>query len=128
MATTVNAFIEAMTELRPMMADSVLTADAGDAQAGAWPIRAALSVVVKGGANNSLVLPALLNNDAGSGMYVVVNKTATTAKVFCALGDTMNTVLNDSLTIAAGGCGVFVKKKRTSFPYTAPDWSAAAFT
>jgi len=128
MTTTVDAFIEAMTQIRPMVADAVLTAAASDAQGGAWPIRAALSVIVAGGANNSLVLPSLLTNEAASGMYVVVNKSATTAQVFCALGDTMNTVANAAVTIAAGGAGVFVKKKATPFSYVAPDWSGAAFT
>src|ERR1700733_871700 len=132
MTSTVNAVLQALG--KPIMAivnDSVV-ANSSTTQAGATPLRSAVNRVVKGGSNFSCVLPNMITEEAAD-MVFVVNVSGSTILVYCALGDTMNGSTNGSLSIATGGFGMFLQKKRTDtnpggVGYVAPDWRAQAYT
>lgn len=128
MPTAAQAIKKAAYLIRPMIADEKVALGAGT-QAGAARISAAFTkVILGGGAGSSLVLPDLLSNEAGAGMYIVSNESGATIAVFADPGDTLNNSLNGSLTIANNGFGIFVREDRENFPFVAADWAAAAFT
>jgi hypothetical protein len=102
-----------------------LIAHVGGGQAGAGPTLRGqahrFTQVLNAG--DSAVLPSLADREEiGARMIWVVNDGANALSVYCAVNDTMNGVLNGSLSIPAGGFGVFLKIDATL------DWRAAAFT
>lgn len=127
--TAAQAIRMAVPNIRPMIADEKV-ANVSGVQAGAAAIAAAFTRVTlsTGGTGGSLVLPNLINEDAGGcDMYIVANETAGNILVYPDVGDTLNNSANAALTIAANGFGIFVRERRAPFPYVAPDWAAAAF-
>jgi hypothetical protein len=73
-------------------------------------------------ANDPAVLPSLADREETARMVWVVNDGANALSVYCALNDTMNGAANGSLSIPAGGFGVFLKVDSTL------DWRGATFT
>jgi hypothetical protein len=101
-----------------------LIAHVGGGQAGAAPtLRGQAHRFVQAlNANDSAVLPSLADREETARMVWVVNDGANALSIYCALNDTMNGAANGSLSIPAGGFGVFLKVDATL------DWRAAAFT
>jgi hypothetical protein len=58
---------------------------------------------------DSAVLPSLAGHEAMTGSIIVINDGVNAMSVYSWPGDTLNGVLNASLSIASGACDIFVK-------------------
>jgi hypothetical protein len=126
-AVNIAAIFCAGTDLNPIHDDLL---GAGTTQAGATPIRQRVSRVIGGAGNSGLVLPAIGTGEATISPYWVINDGPNTIKVYCALGEKMNTSLNASLSLTAGQTGVFIPVgNQIAAAANAPlDWKSAAIS
>lgn len=123
MSTTNLALLTALATPPPTIVNDALVAFAGGTQMGATPLRSQINRVTGAtAANASCVLPSLNDGDEGAGLVFVINDATNAIAVFCSPGDTMNSVANGSVAIAAGGFGIFLKVASLF------DWRAKAFT
>ena len=71
--------------------------------------------VIAGVANGSVVLPSILSGETGSlPLGWVVNDSPNTIKLFSASGESMNGVLNASLSISSGAAAFYYKEPATT--------------
>lgn len=101
-----------------------LASTVASAQSAAPCLIGELCRVTSASANGSFVLPSLLNLTAPP-LVFVVNDSANTIKVFCAVGETLNGSSNSSLSIGAGTSGIFVSVPNSKGASNVPDWRAA---
>lgn len=103
----------------------------GTTQAGAGPVLGTVNRVTVAAANGAVIMPSILNGDAGDPFVVVANESANTIQVFPFQGEKMNGVANAALTIAAGAVGIFIKVPNSLLPNdlrAGPDWRSAVAT
>jgi hypothetical protein len=83
----------------------------GTAQAGATPITTNFTVLTASGGNTAFILPAV---PAGSGPYICINQSGTTALVFGQTGENIQGGgVNASFSVANNKCVMFFKISST---------------
>jgi hypothetical protein len=122
MSTANTALLYNLALLGTPVDDDIIGNGVASSQAGAPVLRSELTRITKAAANDSFVLKSILSGEANS-LTFVVNDSANTIKVFCAIGETLGGVLNSSLSIPTGQSGIFV---RVPNALGTPDWRAAA--
>ena len=128
MSNTNNAVLASLGINSGPFQVAIASAAVAGTQAAGTPIRGTAVRVLNGGTGASMVLPSMLSNEDFDDFIFVINDTATTVLVFCALGETMNGSTNGSLSIAAGATGIFISRQQIDYPYAAPDWRGVALT
>ena len=99
--------------------DNQATASAGT-QAAALPVLGECVRVTSSAASGSMILKNITTGEAST-MTFVINDSANTIVVFCAVGETLNGTTNASLSIGAGVSGLFVFVPQK---LGGPDWRA----
>jgi hypothetical protein len=77
-------------------------------QALAFPLIGDFCRFLNAAANGTAILKSSLSNEAPPIVFVV-NDSAQTMKVYCAIGETMSGVANGSLAIPSGQSGIFIR-------------------